>query len=380
MNFSKKIVLIGNSSWYFYNFRLPLLFDIRNNGFNLFLVAPKDEYTKILEKYGFKIYEWELNRKSINILRELKSIISLAKILRIIQPDLIHNFTIKPCIYGTFISKINQTKIVFNAITGLGHVFVSNSMPKKILRFFLIPIYKTIFNLKKNIMIFQNESDKIIFHNLGILKNSTTFIIPGSGVDIELFNSVNVKKISFQDPLQILFPARLIREKGIIELLIAFKSLLNEGFNINLILAGNIDKGNKSSLKLKEIKELKKIKNLKILGHVNNMRDLYDQCDIVILPSWREGLSKTLIEAGAMSKPVITTNVPGCKDIIDHGVNGILVPVNDPKSIELAIKFYAVNKNLSLKFGRNLRKKIEKIYDHKKINKLTIDKYKRYLN
>ena len=370
-----RIALIANSSWYLYNFRLPLLFKIRREGYRVFIIAPRDKYTKILNSHGFHTYEWELNRKSVNMLSEAKSIINLGNILKTIKPDLIHNFTIKPCIYGTLLSKLIGINFVINSITGLGHIFISNSYFKKFLKLFLIQIYKIIFNSNENILIFQNDNDQKLFKNLGITKNSKTLIIQGSGVDINYFNSSKEKNLYFKDPVKILFPARLIKEKGIIELLIAFKSLVKQGFKVELIIAGNIDDGNSSSLKTKEIKEIKKIKRLKILGHVMNMKKLYEEIDIVVLPSWREGLSKTLIEAGAMSKPIITTNVPGCKDIIDHGINGILVPSKDPKSLELAIKFLIYNNKLALKFGRNLRKKVVKSFDQRKINKKTMNVY-----
>ena len=369
------IALIANSSWYLYNFRLPLLLKIKSQGHTVFIIAPKDKYTKILTSHGFATYEWELNRKSVNIINETKSILNLLNILKSINPDLIHNFTIKPCIYGTLISKIIRIKFVINSITGLGHVFISKSIFKKFLKLFLIQIYKIILNSKKNIIIFQNENDQKIFKNLGITKNSKTYIIPGSGVDINYFSSSKEKKLFFQEPIKIFFPARIIKEKGIIELLIAFKSLVRDGFKVELIIAGNIDIGNSSSLKKKQIQEIKKIKRLKLLGHVKNMKELYEEVDIVVLPSWREGLSKTLIEAGAMSKPVITTNVPGCKDIIDHGINGILIPFKDPKSLELAIKLLIYNEKLALRLGRNLRKKVVKSFDQRTINNKTINIY-----
>ena len=375
----KKIIIIANSSWYIYNFRLALLFEIRKNH-DLALIAPRDKYTAILEDKGFPFYEWKLNRNSINIFAEIKSILSLSLKFRNLQPDLIHNFTIKPIIYGTIAAKINNTKNIVNAITGLGNLFLDKKFSTKFLRIVLKPILVLILNNEKVHLIFQNLDDKYFFENLGIRKSNSNEVIPGSGVDMNHFKSKVKANSYFNDPIKLLFPSRIIKEKGIQELIIAHRKLCEKGFLIKLLIAGEIDYGNRSHIDDNIKNYMINNNNIYLLGHIDDIKSLYEEVDIVVLPSWREGLSRSIIEAGAMSKPIITTNVPGCKEIVENGINGILVPPKDPKSLENAIESLIKNSYKASILGKNIRKKIKVNFEVGYINKLTLLKYKRIFN
>lgn len=370
----KKIIFIANSSWYIFNFRLPLLFEIKKL-YEIIIIAPKDKYTKILRSHGFTFYEWDLNRKSISIFSEIKAILSLSLKIKKLKPDLIHNYNIKPIIYGTLAARINKTEHIINSITGLGNLFLDNRLITKLLRFILKPIIINLLNTKKVHLIFQNKDDKLFFKKLGIGYIKNTEIIPGSGVDMKIFKSKKIHK--FSAPIQILFPSRIIKEKGIKELITAHNQLRKKGISIDLLIAGKIDYGNRSHIENNIKDYLLNNKNIHLLGHVEEMKDLYEKVDIVVLPSWREGLSKSLIEAGSMSKTIITTNVPGCKEIIDNGVNGILVPPRNPKALENAIENLVKNLDYATILSKKIRKKIETNFELSIINNLTISKYKK---
>ena len=370
----KKILFIANSSWYIFNFRLTLLFEI-NKIYEIIIIAPKDKYTKILKSHGFIFYEWDINRKSINIFSELKSVLSLSSIIKKLKPDLIHNYNIKPIIYGTLAARINKTEHIINSITGLGNLFLDNKLITKLLRFILKPIIINLLNTKKVHLIFQNKDDKLFFEKSGISNIKNSEIIPGSGVDMSFFKSKKIHKFSF--PIRILFPSRIIQEKGITELIKAHEQLIKKGISIELLIAGKIDYGNRSHIENNLRDYMLKNKKIYLLGHVEDMKDLYEKVDIVVLPSWREGLSKSLIEAGSMSKAIITTNVPGCKEIIDHGVNGILVPPRNPKALENAIENLVKDLDYAEILSKEIRKKIETNFEVSLINKLTLSKYKK---
>ncbi len=376
----KKIALIANSCWYIYNFRLSLLKEISAKDNLVIIIAPEDNYTNILIDLGFEVYPWKLQRSSINPLKEIKSILNLMDILDSKFPDLIHNFTIKCCLYGTIASKFCSIPIVVNSITGLGPLFINNSLKIRLIILFLKPIYKFVFNSSNSYTIFQNTSDQKFFLDFRIINNlKKSFLIEGSGVDTELFKPFKDINSGFNKPLKLLFPSRLIREKGIIEVLDAHKRLLEKGENIQLLIAGEIDKGNISTLLNEQKNSLKTNNNIKILGHRSDMKDIYSQSDIVILPSWREGLSKSLIEAGSMEKPIITCDVPGCREIIQHGINGILVPLKNAKALELAIIFLIRNQNIAKQYGRKIRLKVKEKFDIRIINQKTIGVYKKIL-
>ncbi len=371
-----KILLVANSGWYLYNFRSTLIKDIKSKGHDLRIISPSDQYSEILIKQKNYHVNWDLSRKSINPLKEFKSILNLIIIYRKLKPDLIHHFTIKACFYGTIAAKFSNTKKVVNSITGLGHIFVGKKLTTKILKFFLLPLYRLVFNAKRSNMIFQNEDDLNEFIKSKLTNKESTCLIKGSGIDIKKFSNSNEKHLGhFHSPVRLLFPSRLIIEKGIIELLEACKCLWSDNYNFELYIAGEPKDDNRSVISKEVFEEIKNNKKIKSLGHVKDMKSLFENIDIVILPSWREGLSRSLIEAAAMKKTIITSNVTGCSQIIDHGINGILVPVNDINGLILAIKLLIHNPELSRKFGEKIREKVLNKFSANIINKQTLEFY-----
>ena len=376
MTIKPKVLLTANTSWYLYNFRLQLLYDIAENGYEVECVAPIDKYSKLLIKKGFNINEWKLDRKSTNPFSELMSVYSLYKIYKNKKPLIVHHFTIKACIYGTISARLLNTRKILNAFTGLGHLFITKNILKKILFNLIKPFLNFILISKKSKIILQNEDDKLSLYCLGIIKSKGVSVIRGSGVNINFFKPSKIEKKEFNKPFQLFFPSRLIKEKGILELLKACDKLWNKSYNFELLIAGAIDKGNPSSLNENEYQLLKKNKLIKLLGHVDNIKEIYENVDLVILPSWREGLSRILIEASAMEKPIITTNTPGCRDIIEHEINGLLVNINSPEEIERAIIMIMRNFSIAQKYGKNARKNVLQNFDVSIINKLTLEHYK----
>ena len=226
-------------------------------------------------------------------------------------------------------------------------------------------------------MIFQNEDDLNEFINFKLTNKESSRLIKGSGIDIKKFSNSNKEiLVNYHSPIRLLFPSRLIIEKGIIELLDACKNLWDQNYNFDLYIAGEPNDANRSVISKKVLEDIKNNKRIKSLGHVKNMKALFERMDIVILPSWREGLSKSLIEAAAMRKAIITTDVSGCSQIIDHGINGILVPVNDRKGLLLAIKLLIHNPELSRKYGEKIREKVLNKFTSNIINKETLEFYK----
>ena len=368
---NKTILLIANSSWYFYNFRKELISKIKKKGYKLLVICPEDEYSIELEKISELIF-WNLNRSSINIFKEIYSIIFLIKALQKIKPTLIHTFTMKASIYGTIAALVTNRKIVVNSLTGLGTLFLSKNIIIKIIRFFLLPLIKLLFIKKSSKLILQNHEDHNYLINLGITNIKKSIVIPSSGINLKYFKPGFKKKSKY---FKILFPSRLIKQKGILELLDAFKTIWKEGYKFKLYIAGDVDNGNISTLSKDEVSELKRNKNIILLGHIKNMKRIYSKIDIVVLPSWREGLSKSLLEASAMEKPIITTDVPGCRDVITHKKTGLLVDVRDSKAIKDSILYLYRNASIANKLGKNARKNVLKNFEVNKVNEQTLKVY-----
>ena len=267
-----------------------------------------------------------------------------------------HHFTIKACLYGTIAGRIVGLRKIFNAITGLGHVFLAKKTNAFIYKTVMVYIYRKVFNHKSSNLIFQNLEDKKFFQSLKIITKNKSFLIRGSGVDVNYYKrKKEIKKIDLKKTIKIFFPSRIIKEKGIIELLEACQSLVDDKIDLNLYIPSDLSFYNRSFLTKAERQNLKNKSWIKLLGQLPDLKYLYENSHIIVLPSWREGLSMSLLEASAMECTIITTNVPGCNDIVEHGKSGLLVPLNNPNSIKLAILFFINNPYISQKFGENAR-------------------------
>lgn len=374
-----KVLLVSNTSWYLYNFRLPLIRDLRGRGFHAELVAPHDAYTSLLEAEGFTVHPWLVARSSVNPLSEAYALIDLLRIYRRETPDLVHHFTIKACLYGTIAAKGARVYRVINAITGLGHVFLGTRKRSRLLRIAIKPLYSAAFKARRSTVVFQNANDQETLVQLGITDGERARLIRGSGVDINRFKPSADSAGHFHDPLQLLFPSRLIREKGIAELLQACRSLWADGVELELLVAGALDSGNRSALTPAELAELRANQRIRCLGHVEDMQLVYAASDIVVLPSWREGLSRALIESAAMERPIITTDVPGCRDVVDHGISGVLVSQRDARAIELAVRLLIENPDVARRFGKAARQKVVAEFQVSLVNESTLAQYERLI-
>ena len=378
-----KVLLVANTSWYLYNFRLPLIQDLRANGYAVELVAPHDSYTALLEAEGFTVHNWLVARSSVNPFSEAHALVDLLRIYRREQPALVHHFTIKACLYGTIAAKGARIYRVINAVTGLGHLFLGTRKRSRLMRRAIRPLYKAAFTARRSTVVFQNAADQEKLIKLGITDGDRAQLIRGSGVDIEHFNPAAIAKAPapgvFHQPLQLLFPSRLIREKGVHELLEACQRLWADAIPLQLLVAGAIDAGNRSALTPAELSTLQADSRIRCLGHVADMRAVYAASDLVVLPSWREGLSRSLVEAAAMERPIITTDVPGCRDVIDHGRSGLLVASQDARAIELAIRLLLDNPDLAHRLGKEARRKVIAEFQVSLVNQSTLHTYKQLL-
>ena len=376
-----KVVFLANTGWYLYNFRLSLINFLIKKGFDIHLICPYDAYTKKIIDKGIIVHKWDLKSSSTNIFKEINSIISLYKIYQNIKPDIVHHFTIKSVLYGTLISNFCGIKIVFNSITGLGRIFLSKNLKDKFLNFLVIPIYKFIIKKSNSSLIFQNKWDLSYFKKINIATKNNSFLIRGSGINTRFFkDKTTTKSFPKRKYWKLLFPARLIREKGINELITACDKLWEKNKNFRLFIAGEYNLNQRGNLSRNHIEKIREREYIVGIKYQSNMKNIYMNSDIVILPTWREGLSRALLEAGCMELPIITTNVPGCKDIVLNKKTGLLVNKKDPESIKNAIIYLMKNEKLCKKFGANARLYIEKNFTNDIINNQTYELYKKIIS
>ena len=350
MNHPKKIAFVANSTWNIYNFRLNLIKAFLKKGFEVIVIAPVDEYIHYLDntKGLTHVPLKHLSRKSTNPLKDTLLFFELLRIYRKIKPDLIIHYTVKPNIFGNIAAKLKGIRSVC-VVTGLGYSFLH----KRSLQDFAEHLYRLSFK-KADAVIFENPDDQQLFTDKEIVKKTQAFTVPGSGVDVNYYKP---RSFSPSDKKKVFtFIGRLLYDKGIVEFVKAAKAMRSKYSNVEFWVIGDIDEGNPSFVSKPQLVQWIESKTIRYFGIKLDVRPVISQSDCIVLPSYREGLSMVLLEAMAMGKPIITTDTPGCRQTVDAGKNGLLVPVKDSKALGLAIEtFYELSMEETKRMGLNSR-------------------------
>jgi glycosyltransferase involved in cell wall biosynthesis len=355
---NNRIFYVVNSDWFFLSHRLQMALEAKKRGYDVFILTKNTGKKVIIESYGLKFIEMQFDRSGTNPFKDLFIILDLIKVYKKLKPGIIHHVTIKPALYGTIAAKFipkGGVKVV-NAISGLGYNFINNreSLTQRIVKWLMFYA----FNNRKANFIFQNPDDLALYDKLGFLDTSNHILIKGAGVDANIYKyRVPVPK----DKIRIILPARMLYDKGIIEFIAAAKLLEPKlRGKVEFRLLGGIDNGNPSAISINEIKKMEVENYLVWYGHTENIMEEHYNADIVCLPSYREGLPKALVEGMAVGRPIVTTNVAGCKECVDEGINGFLVPNKDSVKLAVAILRLCENEPLRLEMGLASRAKMER--------------------
>jgi len=362
---------------FFISHRLPIAREAIKKGYEVHLISTKGEGEEILTKEGIFFHPVQITRSRKNPIQEIKSIYQIYKIYKKINPDIVHHVTIKPVLYGTLAARMAGVKAVVNAFSGLGYVFTAKGVKAAILRNVIKLAYRAILRHNNLISIIQNEDDRDYLISKTIIRKNQARLIKGSGVDLSIFKpTVEPSGI----PVVIL-PARLLKDKGVIEFVEAAKQLKRLNFKVRMVLVGDVDMGNPSSVSVGEIKEWVDDGYVEHWGFKNNMAKTLSEANIVCLPSYREGMPKSLIEATASSRVIITTDVPGCREMIDkNNPNGILIPAGSSIALSDAIIDILSDKKKRQIMAFNGRKMAEKEFSINQVVKSTLKIYEDLLN
>ena len=359
-----RIAIVVNAAWNAYNFRLGLAKSLLSDNHHVFIIAPFDDYANKLENEGCKFIEIKMETQGLNPLKDVGVILELSKIFRNEKIDIALQYTIKPNIYGSLASVLSKTRTI-NNVSGLGTVFLWN----KWIRVLAIALYKGSFAFADHIF-FQNSKDQELFLNRVKISKSKTSLLPGSGINTSQFQpSYSVKSGRFI----FLMISRLLIDKGVREYFEAARILMSEGLNVEFRLLGQLDESHKRGVAKTELEESIESSTINYLGIADDVRPFIADCHCIVLPSYREGTPRTLLEGGSMGKPAVTTNVPGCNDVVKHGVNGFLC--EPKKAVSLVDSMRSVLR-LSTeeyeKMSKVSRKIIEEVFEEK----IVIDRYK----
>lgn len=357
-----KILFVLNDADFFFSHRLPIARRLIEEGYDVHL-ACQGNSSPINDETGLTFHKIDIERKGVVPSREIRLVFQLYMLLKELKPDLVHFVTIKPYLYGGILSKILNVPAVVSAITGLGNDFMSGELNSRLLRVTLYPLYKFAFRHKNQLAIFQNEDDANFLLDWGVLDSSKVRLIRGSGVDLTHFRY----SLEPEGKIIVTYVARLLKEKGIVEFIEASRLLYQKGLDVEFWVVGDRDNQNPKSVSQKQIDEWKGLPNIKFFGFQKNVAEIYSGSNIACLPSYREGLPKSLAEAAACGRAVVTTNVPGCRDAIEPDETGLLVPANDANELAEKLEFLIRNSDLRNKMGRAGRSLAEKHFDIEKI-------------
>lgn len=368
----KKLFLVINVDWFFLSHRLPIALEAKNRGYNVTVFTIDTGRKEEIESYGFRCIALPTSRAGTNVWDEMKVVWLLYRYYKKERPDIVHHVAVKPVTYGSLAAKWAKVPKVVNALSGLGFLYI-NADQNKLIHKFLHLLFRYSFKNPNITFILQNQDDMKLIQDLNILDSHQIKLIKGSGVDLNLFSYTEETN---KEKIRVVLPARMLWDKGVGEFSEATSGLHHKYKNrVEFILAGDSDMENKSGITSDILEKWTKEGHLSWIGFQKDMITVLTNSNVVVLPSYREGLPKSLIEACAIGRPIVTTDVPGCREVVDDGVNGYLVPVKDSKSLSLAIEKLILDKDLRIKMGKEGRKLAEREFSIESVIQKTFEIY-----
>ncbi|MBB6287770.1 glycosyltransferase involved in cell wall biosynthesis [Pseudomonas sp. SJZ103] len=326
---SKTLLFIVNDPGFFLSHRLPVAKGAQAAGYKVHVACMPGAAVAAITAQGFEFHPVPLSRSGRNPLAELGLMFTIWKLLWRLKPDVLHLVTIKPVLYGGVAARFAPVKGVVTAISGLGFVFLSKGIKAVLIRRLVSAFYRLALGKGNLRSIFQNPDDRDLLLAMGGLTEAKVVMIRGSGVDLALYAPVPEP----QGLPVVCLAARLLRDKGVVEYVEAARVLTKRGVQARFQLIGGVDPGNPATVTKAELDTWRQEGIVELLGYRDDIAQLFSDANIVTLPSYREGLPKVLVEAAACGRAVVTTDVPGCRDAIDAGVTGLLVPVRDANAL-----------------------------------------------
>ena len=380
------IAIVSNSDTNIYRFRAPIVRKLLEAGVRVYAVAPPGRFVADIESMGVEFVPWTLSRRSLNPFLEIRPLVELVRIYRRLKPDLAQHFTVKPNVYGAIAARIAGVPLVFGGVTGLGTAFASGGPLRQMLRLSVKLLYLLATALSDRVT-FQTEHDaRLLYGEAGAEK--ALVIRGGSSVDLAAYSQDavpqsdrdRIKKdlgISPND-LVVTMASRLLYDKGVPEYVSAARALRLGRLDAHFILAGDRDPGNRDSVTGHDLEQWSKEGDILYVGFRDDMPALLATSDVVVLPTYYpEGIPRVLIEAAAMSRPIVSTTIPGVAEIVEDGVNGALVPPRDAVALAAAIKELLDNPDLRAEYGAAGRRKAEREYDDREVAQRYVEEYRR---
>ena len=359
----KTVLFVANTAWNLVNFRSPIIDALIGRGDRVIAAGFADRSQRALEEKGVVFHPLDIASKSVNPGSDLNLLSNLRSLYARTKADIALHFTIKPVIYGSLAARSRQIPAI-NTITGLGTAFIRRNWITTVVE----NLYR--FALSGNsVMVFQNSDDLSEFQDRRLFRRNPYYTIPGSGVDLDSFPQ---KALPARERTRFLLVARLLKDKGVMEFIDAASGIKKQYPNAQFALAGPADVANRTAIPMPAVQGWEKEGIIEYLGELPDIRPAITAADCIVLPSYREGLSRVLLEASAIGRPMITTDVPGCRDVVEDGVNGFLCRPRDAQDLANQMgKFLNADHECRFEMANNARKKAENEFDVR----LVVQKY-----
>ncbi len=366
-----KLMFLVSEDWYFVSHRLSLARAAIAAGYEVVVACRVTRDRERIEAEGVRVIPISLRRRLANPVKDLAAIAELARVFRRERPDVLHQFALKPVTFGAVAAVLAGLPRVVSTVAGLGYVFINRSLKARLLRPLLVLGFRLLLNRHGSHVIVQNRDDQVMFTERGLVARDRVALIAGSGVDTNRFApSPEPEGV----PTAALV-ARMLWDKGVGEAVSAARLLKQKGIPFRLLLAGIPDPDNPRTITEEQLRAWQDEGAAEWLGHVEDVAALWRQVHIAVLPSYREGLPKALLEAAASGRPMVATDAPGCRELVKDGVNGLLVPVRSVEELAEALGRLAVDPALRHHLGRAARHDVEKNYSDAVVVRACLDLY-----
>jgi len=370
-----KLLYFITEDWYFCSHRLPLALAARAAGYEVAVVTNVNEHEETIRRAGIRLIPFSLSRRGMNLVSELAVLAQLFLLYRREKPDLVHQVAMKPVLYGSLVARLSGVPHVVNALAGLGYVFTSDQPKARILRPVIASAFLGLLNSRRSRLILQNMDDCAKFIRKRFISEERIRLIRGSGVDTAAFSPT-------PEPSGIpviVLASRMLWDKGIKEFVEAARQLKDRGINTRFVLVGNTDLHNPSAIPNEQLTDWHTEGVVEWWGRRDDMPAVFEQSHIVCLPSYREGLPKVLLEAASCGRAIVTTDTPGCREVVRNGENGLLVPMRSTAELADALQLLIEKPGLRKKMGARGREIVVSEFAVEKVVSETMAVYRELL-
>jgi len=370
-----RLLFVVTEDWYFHSHRLPLAQAALDAGYAVAVATRVNAHRAAIEACGCEVIPLrKLRRRSLNPLREIGTVIELVGVYRRWRPDIVHQVALKPVLYGSLAARLAGVRSSVSALAGLGFVYSSRTSLARILRPLINSALRFALNQRGSVAIVQNDDDAAMLRSLGLADKSAVEVIRGSGVDLERFCPAQGPATS---PPIVMLASRTLWDKGVGEFVEAAKRLQAEGTDVRFVLVGGRDEENPTAIPADTLTAWQRAGVIEWWGQRDDMADVLRQATIVCLPSYREGLPKVLLEAAACAKPIVATDVPGCRDVVEPGTTGLLVPSHDAAALADALRTLLSDTALRERMGREARRRVAAQFSLAAVQSATLELYRK---